>query len=296
MGTLFNSKLIASEIQDSVGDEIWKIRQLFKIEPVIAMIILDHEDSLKMAELGIYSALGNQLGITIREIILDPSIVEDQLIRVIYKCNANPSIHGILVLSPLPKHIDQEKVLSTISPNKEIEGFNENKNQSDFEGKQNSVWAALLKVTSAIQLDIFNSQCVFILDNFTLCNATMKKILEKTRFFQIPPTIVTKETDHVKEITQKADLLAVSLQTPGIIDKNYIKDDATVIDFNHIIIGEKYCEKKCAVIPLTKSSLNVDSLLTKAKYVLPAADGIEPVSLAHLMRNFLYNYKTAVFR
>lgn len=298
MGSLFYGKPIAQEIQDFVKDEISKIRRVSKIEPVMAMIKLDREDSLKMAEFRLHSTLGNQLGIAIREIVLDPATPEDQLIRVIRDCNANPSIHSLLVLLPLPDHIDQEKVLAAISPEKELEGLNENKNRSNFfEGKQSNVLAALLKVMNAMQVDIFHSKCVFIADDSTLkYNAVIKRVLERARSLQIPLTAVTKETDHVEKITQEADLLAVSLQTPEIIDKNHIKDSAIVIDFNPILIGEKYCEKRGAMVPLIKSSLNVDSLLTKAKYVLPATGGIGPITLANLMRNFLYNYKMAVFR
>lgn len=296
MGTLFYGKMIAQEIQDSVKKEISQIRTRSGVEPAMAMIKLDHEDSLKMAEFRLHTTLANQLGITVKEIVLDPTTHQDVLIQVIMECNLDPNIHSILVLLPLPDHIDQEKVLAAIAPEKELEGLLESKNRTNFfEGKQSNVLAALLKVMQALEVNIFQSECIFIADDSTLkFNAVIKRVLERAQALNVSLTTVSKETKGVEKITSKADLLAVSLQTPEIIDQHYIKKGAVVVDFNPILIGEIYCDKRRTMVPLIKSSLHIDSLLPKAKYVLPATGGIGPVSLANLMRNFLFNYKRAV--
>jgi len=290
MGTLFYGKTIAQEIQEFVKSEIDKIKASSRIEPIMAMIKLDKEDSLKMAEVRLHTNVANQLGIQIREFVLDPQTPEETLIELIQRCNEDAAVHGILVLLPLPDHIDQDAVLSAISKEKELEGLNE------LGGKESNVLAALMRVLQEINFDLFKNKCVFLSDESTLkYNAVIKKVLKKTLSLNIDVTAVTKEAVNVHAATRKADLLAVSLQTPEIIDKEYIKKDAVVIDFNPILMGEKYCEKRGAMIPIIKSSLNVDSLLIQAKYVLPATGGIGPVTLASLMRNFLHNYKRAVF-
>ncbi len=293
MGSLFYGKLIAQEIQDAIKNEISKIFSETQIAPVMTMIKLDREDSLKMAEFRLHSTLGKQLGIYMREIVLDPATKDEELIRVIQECNQDSAVHGILILLPLPDHIDQDKVLAAICPKKELEGLNENKTCSHFfEGKQSNVLAALFKVMNVLQVNIFQSKCVFIADDSTLkYNAVIKRVLERANSLQIPLTLVSKETPHAEKITEKADILAVSLQTAEMIDKNYIKEGAIVIDFNPILVGEKFCEKRGTMVPIMKSSLKIDSLLTKAKYVLPATGGIGPITLANLMRNFLVNYK-----
>lgn len=290
MGTLFYGKTIAQEIYEFVKSEIDKTKAKSGIEPVMAMIKLDKEDSLKMAEVRLHTNLASQLGIRTREFVLDPQTPEKTLIELIQRCNKDPAIHGILVLLPLPDHLDQYAVLSAIAKEKELEGLNEGG------GKESNVLRALMRVLKEIDFDLFKNKCVFLSDESTLkLNAVIKGVLKKTLSLNIDVTAITKETANVHAITRKADLLAVSLQTPEIIDKEYIKKDAVVIDFNPILIGEKYCEKKNAMIPIIKSSLNVDSLLTEAKYVLPATGGIGPVTLASLMQNFLQNYKRAVF-
>lgn len=289
MGTLFYGKAIAQEIQEFVKSEIDTVKARSHIEPVMAMIKLDKEDSLKMAEVRLHTTIANQLGIQVREFVLNPLTPEETLIELIQKCNEDNAIHGILVLLPLPDHIDQDAVLSAISKEKELEGLN------GYEGKESNVLAALMSVLRVINFDLFKNQCVFLSDESTLkYNAVIKKVLQKALSLNIAVTPATKEAINVQAVTRNADLLAVSLQTPEIIDNKYIKKDAIVIDFNPILMGEKYCEKRDAIVPIIKSSLNVDSLLTKAKYVLPATGGIGPVSLASLMRNFLHNYKRAV--
>jgi methylenetetrahydrofolate dehydrogenase (NADP+)/methenyltetrahydrofolate cyclohydrolase len=290
MGILFYGKTIAQEIHESIKSEIANIKERVGIEPTMAMIKLDKEDSLKMAEVRLHTNIANQLGIRVKEFVLDPQTPEAALIELIQQCNADPTIHGILVLLPLPDHIDQDAVLLAISKEKELEGL------TGLEGKESNVLSALMRILKEIDFNIFKNNCVFLSDESTLkYNAVIKKVLEKAISLKIAVTPVTKEAANVHAVTRKADLLAVSLQTPEIIDKEYIKDDAVVIDFNPILMGEKFCEKRGVMVPIIKSSLNVDSLLARAKYVLPATGGIGPVTLASLMRNFLYNYKRATF-
>jgi methylenetetrahydrofolate dehydrogenase (NADP+) / methenyltetrahydrofolate cyclohydrolase len=285
MGSLFYGKTIAHEIHELVKSEIYTIKTSSQIEPVMAIIKLDKENSLRMAEVRLHTQLANQLGIGVEEILLSPETKEEELLEVIQRCNCNPLIYGILLLLPLPDHINQERVLSAISADKEIEGL------QDGSEKQSSVLAALLDVMKWIDFDLWKHRCVFIADDSTLkYNAVIRKVLERAEGLQIPVQTVSREDIHAKEYTRQADLLAVSLQTPGVLDASYIKQDAVIIDFNPILAGERFCEKKGVMVPIVQSSLNVESLLTKAKYVLPAIGGIGPVALANLMRNFLHNY------
>lgn len=285
MGSLLYGKTVAQGIHEFVKSEIHAIKAQSKIEPVMAIIKLDKENSLRMAEVRLHTQLANQLGIGVEEILLSCQTDEEELLDVIQKCNNNPQIQGILLLLPLPDHIDQDRVLAAISKDKEIEGLKEGEN------KQSSVLAALLDVMKWIDFDLWKNSCVFIADESTLkYNAVIRKVLEKAKQLQIVVQIVSREDPHAQEITRQADLLAVSLQTPETIDAHYIKKDAVIIDFNPILVGERFCEKKGVMVPIIKSSLHVESLLPKAKYVLPTVGGIGPVALANLMRNFLYNY------
>jgi len=296
MGSVLHGNVFAQEIQEQVKSELQKIKMSSRIDPKMAVITVGLDDALKMTEFKLHSRLAKQLGINVEELLLSSGTTEKDLIDVIQRCNIDPSIHGILVLLPLPNYLNQHTVLSSIVSSKEMEGLNEKKDRKSlFKGKQISVIAALIKVMESVQFDMFNQKCVFLSDDSTLkYNAVIQKLLEKAVSLQIPVTAVSMESENVREITKQADLLAVSLQTPEVVDEKYIKNGAIVIDFNPIMMGLKYSEKQQAMIPVMKGSLNVDSVLAKAKYVMPAMGGIGPVALSSLMRNFLHNYRTAV--
>ena len=296
MGSILQGKVLAQEIQEYIKSEIHQIQKKSKIDPCMAVIAVDADDALKMTEFRLHVSLAQKLGISVREMVLPLSTSEKELINVIQTCNCDPSIHGILVLFPLPEHLNQDVILASIASSKEMEGLNEDKDQKSlFKGKQISVIAALIRVMESVQFDVFNHKCVFLSDDSALkYNAVIRRLLEKAPSLRISVTTVSFESENVHEITRQADLLAVSLQTPEVIDEKYIKNGAIVIDFNPIMTGERFCEKRQAMVPIIKGSLKIDSVLTKAKYVMPGLGGIGPVALSNLMHNFLYIYRLVV--
>ena len=291
MGKLLQGKSIAQEIHTLTSQEIREIKEKFCVEPTIAIIAVSTEDPLKNAEINLHSELATQLGINVKAVMLDEATEETQVINIIQQFNNDNSIQGILVLLPLPDHIDPEKILSSVSNSKELEGLNEIKNMDSlYLGKQICVISSIFTILKDIQIDIFKCNTVLLIEDYILeSNIVIKKLINLASTLNIPLKMVTTTNKNVKEITTKADLLFVSIETPEFVDEHYVKEGSVIIDFNPILVGEKYSHEKKKIVPILKSGLNIDPLLKKAKYVSPSLGGVGPITLAILMRNFVHN-------
>lgn len=296
MGNLLYGRDIAQKIHNEITAEIKSIYDVTKIEPTIAIITVGKGNALKMAEIKLHSDLAMKLGIKPHEIILEQTASEDQLVDVITNCNTDSLIHGILLLLPLPEHINQTRVLSMISMSKELEGLNEVKNKKNiFDGKQICVISAMLMLLNSVNLDIFNTKNVFIVeDNILEENSVVQKIVELSKELCIPINMLVTSDKNAHSISREADLLAISVETPNFVDEKYVKDRAVIVDFNPIQIGEEYSKEKGKIVPVLTSGVNIESVIHKVKYIVPSIGGIGPISLANLMKNFLFNYKNIV--
>lgn len=262
----------------------------------MAIITADAANSLKMSELILHAALARQLGIAVKEFCLDKSIYSNELIQVIQDCNADNNIYGILVLLPLPEHIDQKNALSFITPGKELEGLNENKTLATlFNNKQISTISSLFTLLRSVDYDLLTGRNMLVMDDEILAtNAVVIKLLELIAELGISIEVIKSSDKDLQFKTLQADLLLVSLTTPDYLDDTFIKPNCIMIDFNPIVAGETFSEEKGRIVPILKSSINIESALTKAKYVAPSLGGIGPVAVATLMRNFVYNCKLAL--
>lgn len=294
MGNLLQGKEIAKEIHKQTSKDIQEITEKLGTEPNIAIITAGETNALKDSEIKLHADLAVQLGIKVKKIILDENAQEDQLIQAIQLCNDDPSVQGILVLLPLPVHIDQEKVLSSISPNKELEGLNEEKDLNTlFNGRQISTISSLFTLLKSIEFDIFSSKNVLVIEEKILQeNSVVRKLINLAEKLGITVEIVTTDNRNSKELCKHGDLLFISVDTPDLIDEQYVKEGSVVIDFNPICVGETFSQEKQAIVPVLKSGVNADSVLNKAKYLVPNLGGIGPIALATLMRNFVHNCHT----
>ena len=125
-------------------------------------------------------------------------------------------------------------------------------------------------------------------------NPVVMQILKLASKLRIPLEICLPEDSNVRALTQQADLLIVSVDTPKFIDASFIKKGAILVDFNPLIIGEEYSEKAGRIVPIFSSSLDMDSLMKKAKNIVPTLGGVGPVALSFLLKNVVYNCEMTI--
>ena len=297
MGELLKGKPIADEIDQDSREELAELREEFGVEPRLAIISAGYE-SLKQREIILHVDAARKLGIASTTQTLGDDATEDELVAAITRANADTATHGILVLLPLPDHVDQERVLQGIAPEKELEGLRDPDDDGSLPPeKKASTIAAVLALLKEVDFNMLSERAVLIIEDDILeKNHVIVKLIELTEQLDLPLEVVRTSDPNARSIAGSADVLLVSVAKPDSVDGAFIKKDAVVIDFNPIVVGEKYSESKKAVVPILKNGVDLDAALARARYVAPSRGGVGPIALAMMMRNFIANYRAIVSR
>lgn len=193
---------------------------------------------------------------------------------MIEKLNADPQVHGILCQLPLPKHIDEDKVVKAISPKKDVDGFHPQNVGALVIGEQGFVSctpAGIIQLLKRSNIEIEGKHCV-VIGRSNIVGKPMSLLMLREN---ATVTICHSRTKNIKEICREADILIVAIGKPQFIDADYVKDGAVVIDVGiHRDENNKLC-----------GDVKYDEVEPKASYITPVPGGVGPMTIAMLMHN-----------
>lgn len=215
-----------------------------------------------------------ELGIASYEYAMDSDTTEDELLSLIDSLNKRDDIHGILVQLPLPKQIDESKVIRAISPEKDVDAFHpENVGKimtGDFEFLPCTP-AGVMRMIEETGIDLTGKNCVVIGRSNIVGKPQAMLLLHKNATV----TICHSKTVNLKEICLGADVVVAAVGRPKMIDGSYIKEGAIVIDVG---INRMDDGKLCG-------DVDFESAKEKASYITPVPGGVGPMTRATLMCN-----------
>ena len=205
---------------------------------------------------------------------LPEETTEEELLSLIEKLNADTQVHGILCQLPLPKHIDEDKVIKAISPKKDVDGFHPQNVGALVIGEQGFVSctpAGIIQLLKRSNIEIEGKHCV-VIGRSNIVGKPMSLLLLREN---ATVTICHSRTKNIKEICREADILIVAIGKPQFIGADYVKDGAVVIDVGiHRDENNKLC-----------GDVKYDEVEPKASYITPVPGGVGPMTIAMLMHN-----------
>lgn len=223
-----------------------------------------------------------EIGIKSLSYKFDENFSEDDLLQLISKLNSNPDVNGILVQVPLPKHINEKKVLNFISPDKDVDGFHPNNVGKLISGDCQLVSCTPLGIMSLIdhyKIELEGKHAVVVGRSNTVGKPVAMLLLQRNSTV----TVCHSKTSDLKEFTKQADILVVAVGRPSLITGDMVKKGAVVIDVGTNRVGKK----------LT-GDVDFDSVKEKASYISPVPGGVGPMTVASLMGNTIKAYKNQV--
>ncbi len=218
-------------------------------------------------------------GILVDSHFLNDNITQKELLKLIDECNKNPNIHGILVQMPLPSHIDDDTILNAIDPNKDVDGLNIVNQGKLLAGEETIVPATPKGVISILKknyIDISGKNVVVVGRSRLVGKPLALLFLQNNATV----TIAHSKTTNLKEVTKRADILAVAVGIPNFITADMVKKDAVVVD-----IGINKVEGKLI------GDVKYSEVFEIASYITPVPKGIGPMTIASLLENVLVCYK-----
>lgn len=266
---------VASTILDNVRAKVDELHNE-KILPKLAVVMLG-ENPASVSYVSQKMKACEKTGILCNQINLPETTSQDELLEIISKLNSDNQIHGILVQLPLPKHIAAPIVLKSVSPRKDVDGFQAYNLGKMFLGKEFEDLAPCTPVGIIKLLDHYNIKIEG--QNITVVGASNivgKPVGVMLTNRDATVTVCNIHTKNLKQHTLHADILVVAVGKPDLITADMVKDGAIVVDVGCTKVGDKL-----------KGDVDFENVKLKASFITPVPKGIGPMTVACLMENTL---------
>lgn len=271
---LISGKEVSTAVKDRVRDEVLSLEEK-GIKGTLAVIIVGNDPASKVYVRNKKNAC-EYVHICSKEYALEENTTMSELLALIDKLNEDESINGILCQLPLPKHLDETKVIERISAQKDVDCFHVSNvgklwtSQSSFKP---CTPAGVMELLKAYDIDLKGKNCVIIGRSNIVGKPMAALLLEK----DATVTICHSKTQNLKDICKNADVIIAAVGRAKFVTADMVKDGAVVIDVG---INRNEDGKLCG-------DVDFDSVKEKTSFITPVPGGCGPMTIAMLMQNTL---------
>ncbi len=282
-------------ILEEISAEVSEIKEKHGIVPgLVTILVGENPASISYVTLKIKTA--NRLGFHEIQDSQSEDMSEEDLLALIDKYNKDDSIHGILVQLPLPKHIDEKKVLNTIDPDKDVDGFHPvNVGRLMIGGAEVKfppcTPAGIQELIVRSGIDTSGAEVVVVGRSNIVGKPIANMMLQKADGANSTVTVVHTRTKDLASHCKRADILIVAAGVPDLVKPEWIKPGACVIDVGVNRVGEKISEKTGKKIAILKGDVDFDKAKEIAGFITPVPGGVGPMTITMLMKNTLKSLK-----
>lgn len=269
MAIIIDGKKISTEIKDELKEKVASLNK-----DITLCVIQVGSDPASTIYVNNKKKACEYIGIKSLSYELPNETTEEELIGLVEELNNQPNVNGILVQLPLPKHINEDKIIQTIAPHKDVDGFHpENVGRLSIgqKGFVSCTPAGIVQLLKRYNIPIEGKECVVV----GRSNIVGKPIAMLMLRENATVTVCHSRTKDLKEITKRADILIVAIGKPKFITKEYVKEGAVVIDVG---IHRNEDNKLCG-------DVDFDDVIEKVSAITPVPGGVGPMTIAMLMHN-----------
>ena len=272
MATIIDGKELAKKIRQDLKVEVEGLKQK-RITPKLAVIMVGN-DSASAVYVRNKSKACNEIGIAFEEFLLEENTTREQLLGLIEELNQREDVHGILLQSPIPKHLDIREAFNAIDDKKDVDGFhpiNVGKLAIGEDCFISCTPAGVMKMLEEYKIEIQGKNAVVIGRSNIVGKPRAQCLLNKKAIV----ALCDSKSKNITEIAKQADILVAALGKPKFVTADMVKDGAVVID-----VGINRNENGKLV-----GDVDFENVEPKASYITPVPGGVGPMTIAMLMIN-----------
>ncbi|MBR6573111.1 MAG: bifunctional methylenetetrahydrofolate dehydrogenase/methenyltetrahydrofolate cyclohydrolase FolD [Clostridia bacterium] len=274
MAKIIDGKIISAAVKDRVAKEVSKLKETSGV-PGLAVIIVGEDPASKVYVANKKKAC-EQIGMLSVEYALPENTTNEELLALINELNNKKEINGILCQLPLPKHLDEELVINSILPEKDVDAFHPQNVGKIMTGDYDFLPctpAGIMEMLKYENIEVEGKTCVVIGRSNIVGKPMSMLLLHKNGTV----TICHSKTKNLKEVCLSADILVAAVGRPNFVTADMVKDGAVVIDVG---INRLESGKLCG-------DVDFENVKEKAAYITPVPGGVGPMTIATLMQNTL---------
>lgn len=277
---IINGSELSQKIRDEIKETVTSMKKAGLRAPVLTVILVGDNPASQSYVRGKEKACLS-VGMENRTIRLDGNIPQEELLKVVRAQNEDPSVDGILVQLPLPKHLDPISVIDAISPDKDVDGLhplNVGLLASGREGFVPCTPLGVMEMLQSIGWDDLSGKEAVVIGRSNLVGKPLSLLLQKKN---ATVTMAHSRTKDLKKLCQRADILVAAIGKPKEITADYVKEGAVVIDVG---INRMENGKLCG-------DVDFENVKDRTYAITPVPKGVGPMTVCMLLSNTLKAYK-----
>ena len=280
----------AKAIREEIAAEVTDLKSCHGLVPGLVTILVG-EDPASQSYVAAKNKTAHALGIHSEQVTLDAATSEEALLRLVGEYNVNPAIHGILVQLPLPKHINEAKVLFAIDPDKDVDGFHPVNVGKMMLGERCFLPCTphgILELLQRSGTETSGAEVVVVGRSNIVGKPIANLMLQKRAGGNATVTICHTRTKDMEFHTRRADILIVAAGVAKMIKGHQVKEGAVVIDVGVNRIGQAESGKA-----ILAGDVDFADVVDKVAAITPVPGGVGPMTITMLMKNTVQAAKQA---
>lgn len=286
---IIDGKKVASEIRNELKDKISQLREEGRDVPGLVAILVGNNPASQIY----VSSKGKaceEIGMKTKTEKFDAELPQNDLIDIIRSYNENKNYHGILVQLPLPKHIDENKVIEAISPQKDVDGFHPMSVGNLVIGKEtfaSCTPAGIQELLKRYKIETQGKHVVIVGRSNIVGKPIANIMLQKNNFANSIVTVCHSAAKDISYFTKQADILVAAMGKAEIIKEHMVKDGAVVVDVGINRIEDPDTKKGYRIV----GDVAFEEVSKKASFITPVPGGVGPMTIAMLLSNTFKAYQ-----
>lgn len=289
---MIDGKVIAKTIKEEIAKEVQDLLTEGKRPPHLVAVIVG-EDGASLSYVASKEKQSKEVGFTSSVYRFPESISEKELLETLDFLNKDPEVDGYIVQLPLPKHINERKVLEAIAPSKDVDGFHPSNGGRMMFGMPTYIPATpygIKQLLDRSNIETEGKHCV-VLGRSNIVGTPMAILMSRnSKKANCTVTLCHSKTKNIKEICSSADILIVAIGKPEFVTADMVKEGAVVIDVGiHRVPADN--EKGYRII----GDVKFDEVAPKCSAITPVPGGVGPMTIVSLLDNTMKAYKHEIY-
>ncbi len=282
---ILDGKKLSQQIKEEIKQAVSLREEKGEKIPHLAAVLVGN-DGASLTYVGSKVRSCEQVGFKSTLIRLESAITEGALLKKIKELNDDDTLDGYIVQLPLPKHIDEEKILLAVDPKKDVDGFhpsNFGRMALEMDSFIPATPFGIMEMLRRNEVDISGKHCVVIGRSHIVGRPISILMSQKGNPGNATVTLAHSRTKNIEQLTQKADIIVSALGIPEFLKADMVKEGVIVIDVGITRVPDALHPKGYVI----KGDVDFDEVSKKSSYITPVPGGVGPMTIAMLLKNTL---------
>lgn len=282
---ILDGKKVSNDIKNEIAEIVTEMKAKGEKVPHLAAVLVgENGASLTYVNSKVKSC--ERIGFDSTLVKLAADISEEALLAEIEKLNADDAIDGFIVQLPLPKHIDEQKILLAVHPDKDVDGFhptNFGKMALDMPSFIPATPFGIIELLERYKVETSGKHCV-VIGRSHIVGRPMSILMSRKGFpGDATVTLTHSRTQNLEAITKEADIVISALGVPNFLKANMVKEGAVIIDVGITRVTDATAPRGYKIV----GDVDYEEVAPKSSYITPVPGGVGPMTIAMLLKNTL---------